>query len=250
MTPADLIARVEELDKAATSGPWINDCRAAQFGAGYTFGHDSAMVADRCPNCEGVRIRGVGGNLPQEQNAALIAEYRTLAPALAADLGSLLAFIDGSTHSIKTLDDAKQSIRGLRERVMFTQGYEAIATAVRELQTENTRLTGYFDGSEGDCGVGAVMWLRNEAHLLRTQVETLTREKQALQHDADEAEKLEAEHCPEDQSWLDTLLAARRERDEARVIARRWHKRADCRHVEGAHKVDGKRIASWPADPS
>ena len=85
LTPEE-IARVKELDAHATPGPWENDHHAKRFGTGYTFGPDSAMVADQCPDCEGIRLRGIGGNLPQEHNGDLIAEYRTLAPRMAQQI--------------------------------------------------------------------------------------------------------------------------------------------------------------------
>lgn len=81
ITP-ERIARMKALCETATPGPWQHDLK--HFGSGYIFGPDCAMVADRCENCEGIRIRGTGARLPQRENAEFIAESRTFLPDLLA----------------------------------------------------------------------------------------------------------------------------------------------------------------------
>ena len=84
------------LDAAATPGPWENNHHAKRFGGGYTFGPDGEMVADKCGGCDGVRLRGVGGHLPQEQNGDFIAEARTLLPRAVAQIERLQSRVCGT----------------------------------------------------------------------------------------------------------------------------------------------------------
>ena len=75
---------LRQWEREATVGPWKADMPSFMGGelSGYVFGPDCEMVADECPECEGVRLRGVGAKLPMKTNALLIAALRTHATDL------------------------------------------------------------------------------------------------------------------------------------------------------------------------
>lgn len=77
MKPEQLIAEVETLDKSATNGPWI----AGELGTG-----DAGVIRDSYQDFVGE----ADGNCWQE-NAQLIARFRTLAPELAQHCKELQA---------------------------------------------------------------------------------------------------------------------------------------------------------------
>lgn len=87
----DLIARVRELDKAATKGPWRVG-RAETFHVFCPSTHADAMGPER------VLLR-MNEHFPHETDAALIAYYRDAAPALADECqrlrGELAVWRDG-----------------------------------------------------------------------------------------------------------------------------------------------------------
>lgn len=82
------VEAMQALCELATPGPWQHDLK--HFGSGYIFGPNCAMVADRCENCEGIRIRGTGARLPQRENAEFIAQCRTFVPDLIAAYKAVL----------------------------------------------------------------------------------------------------------------------------------------------------------------
>lgn len=87
---SEALDRLKALAEKATPGPWRDDMH------GYTWGPNDAMVADECHACEGVRIRGVGGRLPQKENAAYIA---------AAHPGTVLELIAENERLNERIDD-------------------------------------------------------------------------------------------------------------------------------------------------
>jgi hypothetical protein len=83
MTPEQLIAEVEALDKSATHGPWI----AGELGT-----NDAGVIRDSYQDFIGAS----DGNRWQE-NTQLIARFRTLAPELAQHCKELQAAVDRLT---------------------------------------------------------------------------------------------------------------------------------------------------------
>lgn len=83
MTPEQLIAEVEALDKSATHGPWI----AGELGT-----NDAGVIRDSYQDFIGES----DGNRWQE-NTQLIARFRTLAPELAQHCKELQAAVDRLT---------------------------------------------------------------------------------------------------------------------------------------------------------
>lgn len=79
MTPEQLIAEVEALDKSATHGPWI----AGELGT-----NDAGVIRDSYQDFIGAS----DGNRWQE-NTQLIARFRTLAPELAQHCKELQAAV-------------------------------------------------------------------------------------------------------------------------------------------------------------
>ena len=84
-----LLARAAELDSAATDGPWHKTQEGLSHPNGYEVngpdGSGDYVTADCC---------GYQGSVEKSANADLIAEYRTLAPAMARALEAVLELLD------------------------------------------------------------------------------------------------------------------------------------------------------------
>lgn len=80
MTPTDPVKELIEAAEKATAMPWHTDDYLA-----YVWGPDQQMVADtRGENDSIVRMRGVGAQLPIEQNLAFIIAASKVIPSLSA----------------------------------------------------------------------------------------------------------------------------------------------------------------------
>ena len=85
MTLSEEQLKAIEARAAATPGPWAWDPAYGTF----MHGPECQMVCDSKEPDYHIRIRGVGANLPQEDNASFIAHSREDIPALIAEVRRL-----------------------------------------------------------------------------------------------------------------------------------------------------------------
>jgi hypothetical protein len=88
----DIVAEAEALDREGSPGPWITVCPRDQKG-GPAIAHTGPTFGDKFPEATSVRLeRWPKEGITWEQHgkdARLIARYRSLAPALAAEVKRL-----------------------------------------------------------------------------------------------------------------------------------------------------------------
>lgn len=104
-TIPETVARVLDLDAKATPGPWED--RADQDCDGYSYLQraDGEFSADPV------------GTSYAHADAALIAYYRTAAPALAREVERLLGLLDALPASWRNLSDERNTARAECERL-------------------------------------------------------------------------------------------------------------------------------------
>lgn len=105
-------AEVRELCEAATPGPWQSDPN--NYGT-YVWGPNGEMVADACHACDGVRIRGVGGKLPMEDNKAFIIAARTLLPAALEEVERLERELADANASLEMVAAFAEALNAPKE---------------------------------------------------------------------------------------------------------------------------------------